>query len=168
LAGRGIKADLLPEEFTGEGLAETLINDGVAGLNILIPRALKAREVLPQRLSGAGAEVTLAPVYQNVLPQSSAGEKLKDDLRQALEEKSVEMVTFTSSSTVKNFVTLLDISGPDELQKLMTDVAVAAIGPITAKTAESYGLTVDVQPAEYTIPSLVESIVGYFTSQPAG
>ena len=168
LAGRGIKADLLPEEFTGEGLAETLINDGVAGLNILIPRALKAREVLPQRLSGAGAEVTLAPVYQNVLPQSSAGEKLKDDLRQALEEKSVEMVTFTSSSTVKNFVTLLDISGPDELQKLMADVAVAAIGPITAKTAESYGLTVDVQPAEYTIPGLVESIVGYFTSQPAG
>ena len=167
LAGRGIKAYLLPEEFTGEGLAETLINDGVAGLNILIPRALKAREVLPQRLSGAGAEVTLAPVYQNVLPQSSAGEKLKDDLRRALEEKSVEMVTFTSSSTVKNFVTLLDISGSDELQKLMTDVAVAAIGPITAKTAESYGLTVDVQPAEYTIPGLVEGIVGYFTSQPA-
>jgi uroporphyrinogen III methyltransferase/synthase len=65
-------------------------------------------------------------------------------------------------------VTLLDISGPDELQKLMADVAVAAIGPITAKTAESYGLTVDVQPAEYTIPGLVESIVGYFTSQPAG
>ena len=167
LAGRGIKADLLPEEFTGEGLAETLINDGVAGLNILIPRALKAREILPQRLSGAGAEVTLAPVYQNILPQSSAGEKLKDDLRRALEEKSVEMVTFTSSSTVKNFMTLLDISGPEELQKLITGVAVAAIGPITAKTAESYGLTVDVQPAEYTIPGLVEGIVGYFTSQPA-
>ena len=163
LANRGIKADLLPEEFTGEGLAETLINDGVAGLNILIPRALKAREILPQRLSGAGAEVTLAPVYQNVLPQSSAGENLKDDLRQALEEKSVEMVTFTSSSTVKNFVTLLDISGPEELQELMSGVAIAAIGPITAKTAENYGLKVDVQPAEYTIPGLVESIVMHFT-----
>ena len=168
LAGRGIKADLLPEEFTGDGLAETLINEGVTGLNILIPRALKAREILPERLSGAGAEVTVAPVYQNVLPKSSAGEQLKDDLRQALEEKSVDMVTFTSSSTVKNFVTLLDISGPDELQKLMSGVAVAAIGPITAKTAESYGLKVDVQPAEYTIPGLVESIVTYFTSQPAG
>ncbi|MFC1837181.1 uroporphyrinogen-III C-methyltransferase [Thermodesulfobacteriota bacterium] len=166
LAGRGIKADLLPEEFTGEGLAETLISEGVKGLNILIPRALKAREVLPEKLSDAGAEVTVAPVYQNVLPRSSEGELLKDDLRQALEEKSVDMVTFTSSSTVKNFVTLLDVNGPEELQELMSGVAVAAIGPITAKTAENYGLTVDVQPVEYTIPDLVESIVTYLASQP--
>ena len=164
LASRGIRADLLPEEFTGDGLAETLINEGVTGLNILIPRALKARETLPEKLSRVGAEVTVAPVYQNVLPKSSAGEHLKDDLRQALEEKGVDMVTFTSSSTVKNFVTLLDTSGPDELQRLMSGVAVAAIGPITAKTAESHGLKVDVQPVEYTIPCLVESIVMHFTS----
>jgi uroporphyrinogen III methyltransferase / synthase len=164
LASRGIRADLLPEEFTGDGLAETLINEGVTGLNILIPRALKARETLPEKLSRVGAEVTVAPVYQNVLPKSSAGEHLKDDLRQALEEKGVDMVTFTSSSTVKNFVTLLDTSGPDELQRLMSGVAVAAIGPITAKTAESHGLKVDVQPVEYTIPGLVESIVMHFTS----
>ena len=164
LASRGIRADLLPEEFTGDGLAETLINEGVTGLNILIPRALKARETLPEKLSRVGAEVTVAPVYQNVLPKSSAGEHLKDDLRQALEEKRVDMVTFTSSSTVKNFVTLLDTSGPDELQRLMSGVAVAAIGPITAKTAESHGLKVDVQPVEYTIPGLVESIVMHFTS----
>jgi len=167
LASRGIKADLLPAEFTGDGLAETLVSEGVAGSNILIPRALKARETLPERLIDAGADVTVAPVYQNVLPKSSIGEQLKNDLRQALEEKSVDMVTFTSSSTVKNFVTLLDLSGPDELQKLMSGVTVATIGPITAKTAENHGLTVDVQPAEYTIPGLVESIVMYFTSQPA-
>ena len=166
LAGRGIKADLLPDEFTGDGLAETLISEGVTGLHILIPRALKAREILPERLSDAGAEVTVAPVYQNVLPKSSSGEQLKDDLCQALEEKSVDMLTFTSSSTVKNFVTLLDLN-PDELQKLMSGVAVATIGPITAKTAENYGLKPDVQPAEYTIPGLVESIVTFFTSQPA-
>jgi uroporphyrinogen III methyltransferase/synthase len=168
LANRGIKADLLPEEFTGDGLAETLIIDGITGLNILIPRAVKAREILPERLSGAGAEVTVAPVYQNILPKSSAGERLKDDLRQALEEKSVDMVTFTSSSTVKNFVTLLDINDPDELQKLMSGIAVATIGPITGKTAENYGLTVDVQPEEYTIPCLVDNIVMYFTPEPAG
>lgn len=164
LASRGIRADLLPEEFTGDGLAVTLINEGVTGLNILVPRALKARETLPEKLSRAGAEVTVAPVYQNVLPKSSAGEHLKDDLRQALEAKNVDMVTFTSSSTVKNFVTLLETSGPDELQRLMSGVAVAAIGPITAKTAESHGLKVDVQPVEYTIPGLVESIVKHFTS----
>jgi len=168
LASRGIRADLLPEEFTGDGLAETLIKTGVQGLRILIPRALKAREILPESLESGGADVTVAPVYQNVLPASSSGEKLKGDLCQVLQEKSVDMVTFTSSSTVKNFVTLLDIRSPDEMQEIMSGVAVATIGPITAKTAEQFGLHVDVQPAEYTIPDLVDSIVEYFTSQPAG
>ena len=166
LARRGIRADLLPEEFTGDGLAETLVKEGVAGQKILIPRALKAREVLPARLTDAGAEVVIAPVYQNVMPTSSEGELLKTGLRQALEEKSVDMVTFTSSSTVKNFVALLE-AAPEELQKLMEGVAVATIGPITAKTAQSYGLTVDVQPEEYTIPDLVENIVRYFASPAA-
>ena len=165
LVSRGIKPDLLPEEFTGDGLAEILIKTGVSGLRILIPRALKARESLPGALGNAGAEVTVAPVYQNVLPKSSAGEKLKEDLLRALQEKSVDMVTFTSSSTVKNFVTLLDIGSQDEMQKLMAGVAVATIGPITAKTAEQFGLHVDVQPEEYTIPDLVDSIVKHFTSQ---
>ena len=166
LSRRGIRADLLPEEFTGDGLAETLIREGVAGRNILIPRALKAREILPESLADAGATVVVAPVYQNVLPTSSEGEELKNELRQALEEKSVDMVTFTSSSTVKNFVTLLGAS-TEELQSLMAGVAIATIGPITAKTVQKNGLTVHVQPEEYTIPDLVENIVTYFTSQPA-
>jgi len=166
LSRRGIRADLLPDEFTGDGLAETLVREGVAGQKILIPRALKAREVLPARLADAGAEVVVAPVYRNVMPTSSEGELLKTDLRRALEEKNVDMVTFTSSSTVKNFAALLDTS-PEELQKLMEGVAVATIGPITAKTVQSYGLTVDVQPEEYTIPDLVENIVMYFASQSA-
>ncbi len=167
LVSRGVRADLLPQEFTGDGLAETLIETGVKGLRILVPRALKARETLPETLGSAGAEVTVAPVYQNVLPTSSAGEHLKEDLHRALQEKNVDMITFTSSSTVKNFMTLLDITTPDEMQKLMSGVAVATIGPITAKTAEEFGLHVDVQPAEYTIPGLVDSIVMHFTSQPA-
>lgn len=167
LASRGIKADLLPQEFTGDGLAATLIEAGVKDGRVLIPRAMKARETLPGSLTAAGAEVTIAPVYQNVLPASGAGAQLKDDLNKALREKSIDMVTFTSSSTVKNFVTLLDIKEPDELRSLLSGVAVAAIGPITAKTAEQFGLHVDVQPAEYTIPGLVESIVEHFSSQKA-
>jgi len=167
LVSRGIRADLLPQEFTGDGLAETLVETGVKGFRILVPRALKARETLPETLGSAGAEVTVAPVYQNVLPTSSAGEHLKEDLHRALQEKNVDMITFTSSSTVKNFMTLLGIMTPDEMKKLMSGVAVAAIGPITAKTAEEFGLHVDVQPAEYTIPGLVDSIVMHFTSQPA-
>jgi len=165
LASRGIKADLLPEEFTGDGLAETLIKTGVKGLRFLIPRALKAREILPESLRGAGAVVTVAPVYQNVLPTSSAGEQLKEELSMALQEKTIDMITFTSSSTVKNFATLMDIKTPEEMRMLMSGVAVATIGPVTAKTAENLGLRIDVQPKEYTIPELVDSIVMYFTSQ---
>jgi uroporphyrinogen III methyltransferase/synthase len=168
LAGRGIRADLLPEEFTGDGLAETLVKTGVNGLRILIPRALKARETLPETLNKSGAEVTVAPVYQNVLPTSTSGGQLKEELLAALQEKSIDMVTFTSSSTVKNFVALLGISTPDEIRELMSGIAVATIGPITARTAEQFGLHVDVQPAEFTIPDLVDSIVLYFISQPAG
>jgi uroporphyrinogen III methyltransferase/synthase len=167
LANHGIRADLLPEEFTGDGLAETLIKKDVKGQRILIPRALKAREILPERLSKAGAEITVAPVYQNVLPASTPGAQLKEELLTALQEKSIHMVTFTSSSTVKNFVTLLGSDTPAELQQLMSGIAVATIGPITAKTAKQFGMHVDVQPTEYTIPHLVDSIVNYFTSQPA-
>jgi len=167
LVSRGIRADLLPQEFTGDGLAQTLIETGVKDHRILIPRALKARETLPETLGSAGASVTVAPVYQNVLPTSNGGEHLHEELRSVLQEKSVDMVTFTSSSTVKNFVKLLDINTTEELQKLMAGIAVATIGPITAKTAEQFGLHVDVQPVEFTIPDLVDSIVTHFTSQPA-
>jgi uroporphyrinogen III methyltransferase / synthase len=168
LAGKGIRPDLLPQEFTGDGLAESLTETGVKDLRILIPRALKARETLPEALGKVGAEVTVAPVYQNVLPTNYAGEQLQEELRSALHEKRVDMVTFTSSSTVKNFVKLLDVTTPDEMQKLMSGIAIATIGPITAKTVEQFGLHVDVQPSEYTIPDLVDSIVMYFTSQASG
>lgn len=168
LAAKGITADLLPEEFTGDSLAESLVATGVKNRRILLPRALKARETLPETLSGAGADVTVAPVYQNTLPTSSAGEKIREELRQALEKKSVDMVTFTSSSTVKNFVRLLALDTADEVEKFLSGVGVAAIGPITARTAEQSGLHVDVQPAEFTISSLADSIVKYFTSRAAG
>ncbi len=168
LAAKGIRADLLPEEFTGDSLAESLVAAGVENRRVLLPRALKARETLPETLAGAGAHVTVAPVYQNTLPSSSAGEKIREELRQALQEKKVDMVTFTSSSTVKNFIRLLDLDTPGEAEKFLSGVGVAVIGPITAITAEQSGLHVDVQPAEYTIPGLVDSIIMYFSGRAAG
>jgi uroporphyrinogen III methyltransferase/synthase len=168
LAAKGIRADLLPEKFTGDSLAASLVATGVENRRILLPRALKARETLPETLTGAGAHVTVAPVYQNTMPASGAGEKIREELRQSLQEKRVDMVTFTSSSTVKNFIRLLDLDTPVEAGKFLSGVGVAAIGPITARTAEQSGLHVDVQPAEYTIPDLVDSIVMYFTARAAG
>ncbi|OKY75139.1 MAG: uroporphyrinogen-III C-methyltransferase [Desulfobulbaceae bacterium DB1] len=150
----GLISDLLPEDFTGEGLAEAFERQGVAGNEILIPRALKAREVLPERLERAGARVTIVPVYQNKRPEG-----IHEKLRAKLENKDADIVTFTSSSTVTNFIHMLGVKDQDELQRIMGGIKIAAIGPVTAKTVEANGLKVDIQPETYTIPDLVDAIV---------
>ena len=156
----GVNADLIPPTFTGEGLAESLLDQGVEGRNVLLPRAVKGREILPETLRGAGAQVTITPVYQNV-PQVGR----KESLREELEAGKVDMVTFTSSSTVRNFLDMVDAADADELQRLLAGVTIAAIGPITAKTVTDNGLKVDVQPDEYTIPEMVAAIVAHYTGQ---
>lgn len=153
----GITADLVPGTFTSEGLAESLLDQGVEGRNILIPRAETAREILPETLRGAGAQVTVAPVYKNVPPQGR-----KDALRDELEAGRVDMVTFTSSSTVRNFLTMVDAADRDELNALLGGVKIAAIGPITAKTVTDNGLSVDVQPEMHSIPEMIQAIIEFY------
>ncbi|MHB8791581.1 MAG: uroporphyrinogen-III C-methyltransferase [Desulfobulbaceae bacterium] len=153
----GITADLVPEKFTGEGLAEALIAAGVAGSRIVMPRAVAARDALPSMLTEAGAEVIIAPVYQNVPPRGR-----KEQLREELAAGGIDMVTFTSSSTVTNFLTMVDAASPEELQQLMAGVEIATIGPITARTVQESGLTVGVQPEHYTIPDMVQAIVAHY------
>ena len=153
----GVRADLIPATFTGEGLAESLLDQGVGGRNVLIPRAEKAREILPETLRGAGAQVTVAPVYKNVAPDGK-----REQLREELESGKVDMVTFTSSSTVRNFLSMVDAESNADLKRLMHEVTIAAIGPITAKTVTDNGLTVDIQPESYTISEMVHEIVDYY------
>jgi len=161
LKKHGIRVDLLPEKkYTGEGLAEALVNKGISGNCILIPRALKAREILPEILKDAWAKVTVAPLYQNVPPKGR-----QEELRQQLESGEIDMITFTSSSTVINFLIMTGAKNIDELLKLMSDTRIAAIGPVTAKTAEENGLKVHVQPKRYTIPDMVNAIVEYYKEQ---
>lgn len=153
----GLVSDLIPEKFTGEGMAEAFEKQGVKDQSILIPRALKAREILPARLKSAGASVTLVPVYQNKRPESFDG--MHEKLLANLQDKQINMVTFTSSSTVTNFIEMLGVTDKEQFKALMDGVKIAAIGPITAKTVEENGLSVDVQPHEYTIPAMVDAIV---------
>lgn len=152
----GINADLIPNSFTGEGLAESLLDQGVEGRNILIPRALQGREILPETLRGAGAQVTVAPVYMNC--------PIEDDRKNLHEElaEGVDMITFTSSSTVRNFLNMLSAKDDQELQQLLAGVKIAAIGPITAKTITDSGLAVEVMPEEYTISAMVAAITEYY------
>ncbi len=163
LATHGIRADLVPEEFTGEGLAESLLALGMEGKKVLLPRAQEAREVLPEALRAAGAAVTVAPVYRNVVPGSVRGEDQQTALRAEFEERKVDVVTFTSSSTVRNFIAMLGVADDRELHELLAGITVVAIGPITARTAREHGLVVHVQPDNYTIPDMVAAIVGYFS-----
>jgi uroporphyrinogen III methyltransferase/synthase len=152
----GLTADLLPEVFTGKGLAEALIQKGVAGQEFLIPRALKAGEDLPEMLRQAGGEVFVAPVYQNVMP-SGKEEELRDLLK-----NGIDLVTFTSSSTCSNFLFMLNAQDPHKLKELLAGTKIASIGPITSKTIRDSGLEVDIQPESYTIPALVDSVQKYF------
>ncbi|MEK6743624.1 MAG: uroporphyrinogen-III synthase, partial [Nitrospirota bacterium] len=126
----------------------------VKGMKFLIPRAKVARELIPEKLREKGAEVTVATAYENVRPATDV-----DRVRKLFEEKKIAAVTFTSSSTVHNFVEML---GQKEYIKLVSGVAVACIGPVTAKTAEEYGMKVDIMPKDYTIPALVDAMVEYY------
>jgi uroporphyrinogen III methyltransferase / synthase len=154
LKNYGLSADFIPKTFTGEGMGRQLAAKGIKGDNFLIPRANKARESLPDILSKAGGLVTTVPVYRNMRPKGQ-----EENMRMEIEGGSVNWVTFTSSSTVSNFVKTVNAKSPEELKKLMEGVKIAAIGPVTAETVKSNGLTVDCMPETYTINAMVEAII---------
>lgn len=141
----GIVADLCPDEFRAEGIIDALKGKVNESDNILIPRAEVARETLVDSLKDFGAKVEVAAAYKTVKDEQN-GEKLREKLLSG----EIDVVTFTSSSTVKNFVKL--IGGAELLQNIKT----ACIGPVTAETLKNYGVTADVVAKEYTIPGLVE------------
>jgi uroporphyrinogen III methyltransferase/synthase len=150
----GIKPDLVPSEYRAEAIVAAFKKmEGPGRMRILIPRALKAREILPEELRKMGAEVDVVPVYQTIQPDHDTAR-----IKQMLEQGTVDMVTFTSSSTVNNFLSMFT---DFNLREKMKSVAVACIGPVTAKTAEEKGLSVNLVPQKYTIDSLTEALVAY-------
>jgi uroporphyrinogen III methyltransferase / synthase len=155
LARYGLNADLIPTQFQAEGLIAAMMEAGVSGRRVLIARAAVAREVLPDQLRTAGAEVRVVTVYRTIRPVSEV-KRLKDQLAR----RELHVMTFASSSTVRNFCALFE--SRDEMRALTAGVAVACIGPITAQTAEEEGLPVTIMANENTIPALVDAIVHYF------
>jgi uroporphyrinogen III methyltransferase/synthase len=151
----GLTPDVVPTEFQAEGVIAALAHIGIRGSRILIPRAEVAREILPQQLRELGAIVDVIPVYRTIAPAVDVA-----SLPEQFRAGQVAAVTFTSSSTVHNFVELL--GGPDAVRALLAGAVVACIGPITACTAKEYGLTVTVMPTENTVPALAEAIVKHF------
>jgi len=155
LERRGLKVSLLAKEFKAEGLLAELASEDVRGKRFLIARAEQAREVLPQGIAEKGGNVTVIPVYRTALPARADVESV----RQLLEQKEIDAITFTSSSTVAHFAEML---GKERLALLTKEVLLASIGPITTRTLRDMGLEATVEASEYTIDGLLAALVEYF------
>jgi len=150
LKARGIIPDFVPEKYVAEHVVEGLLERGIQGQDILIPRARVAREVLPEELKKVGCNVTVLPVYETKLVQASSKE-----IEDAMDKGAINYVTFTSSSTVENFFELVN---PDVFRQY-PEIKIASIGPVTTKTLERFGFTPSIEPEDYTIPGLVDALL---------
>lgn len=150
----GIHADLIPDNYKAEGVVEAFNHVQMKGCRVLFPKADRARDLIPAELHKMGATVVTPVAYRNVVPEA-----LPEAAIVALEQGQIHCITFTSSSTVLN---LAAIVGENRLLKLLQDVAVASIGPITSKTCRELGIAVHIEPAEYTLAALTTAIVAHF------
>jgi uroporphyrinogen-III synthase len=146
---RGRKVNVVPKEYVAESVVRSL-RQRVQGKRVLLVRAKIARDVIPRELRKAGAEVDVVEAYETIAPQPSRAR-----LRSLLQDprRRPHLVTFTSSSTVRNFAALLGAN-----KASIQGVGLASIGPVTSSTLRELGLRVDVEAAEFTIPGLVEAI----------
>jgi uroporphyrinogen III methyltransferase/synthase len=156
LARHGLTPDIVPSEYQAEGLLAALGTHDLRGKRVLIPRAEVAREMLPEQLREKGATVDVISVYRTIAPEVDLNR-----LKAHIESGVIDAVTFTSSSTVRNFVDMM--GGVEQARRLGTKTTVACIGPITAQTAEESGLPVTIMPAENTVSALTQAIVRYFS-----
>jgi uroporphyrinogen III methyltransferase/synthase len=155
LAAHGLRADVRAKDLKGEGLAEELLRamPSASSASVLILRAEEAREIVPDTLRAAGCVVDVVGAYEN-RPAPGAAARLRD----LIGHRRVDAVTFTSSSTVDN---VCDALG-DEAPKMLAEVRVASIGPITTATASKRGIRVDVTARESTVEALVQALAASF------
>jgi uroporphyrinogen III methyltransferase/synthase len=154
-----VHVDLIPSEFKAEGVYSALErfvggDDAFKGLNILLPRASVARDFLPKALEAAGARVDVVPVYRTTLPHNLDRGRVA-----AMLSGSADCIAFTSASTVKNLAQLFDTQ---DLGAVLSGITIACLGDITAQTATDFGLKVEIQPLQSTIPFFARAIADYF------
>jgi uroporphyrinogen-III synthase len=138
----------MPDEYVAESLLKAFQAENLEWQRILLPRAAAARDVIPVALRRRGAIVDVVEAYRTVIPAGAA-----DRVREAL-ARNPDWITFTSSSTVTNFIAVLDKPG----RELLDGVKVASIGPITSGTLREHGIKVDVEADPHMIGGLVEAI----------
>lgn len=156
----GLHAALVPARYQAEGILDAVALESIRGKRVLIPRAAEAREILPQTLRERGATVDVIVAYRTVLPAVDP-----TPFAERFRRREIDAVTFTSSSTVRNFVRLF---GERKLGAIVAGSVIACIGPITARTVEELGGRVDVVAQEFTIPGLVQAMAEYFAANANG
>ena len=158
LAKHCLKVDLMPSEYRAEAVVDALRSTGdLKKKKFLLPRADIARELLADELRKSGAEVTEVTAYRSVSVEPDRDNE--PDIYRMLLDRKVDVVTFTSASTVRNFVKLY---GAEPVADLLSSVAIASIGPVTAEAAQQCGIKTAIMPTDYTIPGLVKAIVEYY------
>lgn len=158
LARHGLKVDLMPVEYRAETLLRAIADAGdVHGMRILIPRADIGRELLAAELRKRGALVTEVVAYRTVVAE--AQREGEPDIYRLLLERQIDVVTFTSPSSVRNFVRVL---GAEPAADLLRTTVVASIGPVTSEAATQCHIRTTIMPAQHTVPALVDTIVEYF------
>jgi uroporphyrinogen III methyltransferase/synthase len=154
LEKRGLLVDYVPKSYTSQNLAEGLRDILAEGDKVLIPRA----EIAPDAfgpLKDEGFDINEVPAYRTV--QAGGNTQI---IRNLFQERKIHILTFTSASTVTNFVEMMSA---DNIQELLQDVIVACIGPVTARTADDLGITVQVMAKEYTVEGMIDSILEYIS-----
>lgn len=164
LAAYHLRVDTMPTENRSEAIVEALRREGpVDGARVLLPRADIGREALPDELRQAGATVEDIATYRTI--RESSPREGQPDIYKMLLEGDIDIVTFTSASSVRHFVTNL---GEDQAADLLSRVDVASIGPVTAEAAQQLGIATTIMPTEtYSIPALVDAIVAHVAQRPA-
>jgi len=154
LADYGIISDILPETYQAESVVDAFSGLDMTGKKVLLPRAKKARTILPEQLTRMGALVDEVTAYETRLADEG-----KDLLIDMLKAGDIDAVTFTSSSTVTNFLTLLD---GQNVPALLEGVILASIGPITSDTIRAKGLAPDIEAESFTIEGLIEALLEHY------
>lgn len=149
----GIHVELVPGEYRAEGLIEKLAGENMRGKRILLPRAKEARDILPASLREMGAVVDVVTAYETKKPGRRSSAKIKN----MLDNNMIDAVTFTSSSTVRNFLSIFP-----GFRQVRGKPALACIGPVTAKTLRDAGYKAQITSREYTVDRLAEELAGYF------
>ena len=152
----GVKADLIPDNYTAEGLLQAFNKFDVKGMKIGLPRTMVARYTLPHGLEDRGAEVILADAYRSEMPDDKS--KIYELIEGILKQK-VDAIMFTSPLTVKNLIKIAKRENKEEIIDILQrkEVLVAAIGPITKKVLDAYEID-PVMPPVYTFKDMLDKL----------